>query len=534
MGFKLQHTNLNRFETTELLRLELICFDKYWNDELRFEDDSQAILHMMDNPLLKLAIPILKDSLEIDDKETRYIVDVSIILSHQDFSLMNWVNGDSIYRLLEDYCEWNYDKIIILTDFIALIRDYNRYEDTYFYYEVETSVFSDIKLEDLEFEYLAPHDSTYIVKLCELDLLDKEATELVLAFANYLNEKYGIKYQDIYDTFIDDEINELFLHESQITYRSLADIIIEYCNSLFFCLIVAYVKWKNLFALTDDALFEYLPQVYIDGIKEFWWKCQKWGKHKDIINEWVESRNFDIKTNPLLDPAYDGFSSLLESKGRYRHDSLLHLGPEFIYKLDDFYNFGVLMGIDIDMDVNYLTNYKYENEIRFSDKVAVEIGKRLYGESYFENLNDDDCYKIDNSKIIKPSKKKIADRVAPIASVISGRPKKILVECLSDSIPKEKHDYILNKIKEKTKGKTKKNLLLVFRVAYEVGLLKETPSRQSLIDYGYSEKDLGNDTTFSNYLTNELRFKDAKEKGKELYNKELYIEMQKLKEEVCS
>ena len=193
------------------------------------------------------------------------------------------------------------------------------------------------------------------------------------------------------------------------------------------------------------------------------------------------------------------------------------------------------MGIDIDMDINYLTNYKYENEIRFSDKVAIELGKRLYGESYFENINDDDyCYKIDNSKIIKPSKKKKADRIASIASVISGRPKKILVECLSDSIPKEKCSYVLDKIKEKTNGKTKKNLLLVFRVAYEVGLFDETPSRQSLIDYGYSEGDLGNDTTFSNYLTNEYKFIEAKEKGKTLWNKDLYNELQALKEEVCS
>lgn len=534
MGFINQITDQFRFLDTEFLRLQLICFDEHWNYRLCATDHDQAVLDMMDNPLLKLAIPILKEKLDVNNELLRFVVEVSIILSHHDFESMSWANEKSINNILQSSCELNYEETKILTDFIALIRAYNRYEDTYFYYEVETSVFSDIKLEDLEFEYLAPHDSTNIVKLCELDLLDEGSTELVLAFANYLNEKYDIKYQDIYEKFIDDEINDLFVHDSHITYRSLADIIIENGNQLFFCFIVAYVKWKDLFALTDDALFEYLPQVYIDGIKEFWWKCQKWGKHKDIINEWVESRKFDIKTYPLLDPAYDGFSSLLESKGRYRHDFLLHLGPEFIYKLDEFNNFGILMGIDIDMDINYLTNYKYENIIRFSDKVAIELGKRLYGESYFENLNDDDCYKIDNSKIIKPSKKKIADRVAPIASVISGRPKKILLECLSDNIPDEKCKYVLDKIKEKTNGKIKKNLLLVFRVAYEVGLLKETPSRQSLIDYGYSEKDLGNDTTFSNYLTNELRFKDAKEKGKELYNKELYIEMQKLKEEVCS
>ena len=67
--------------------------------------------------------------------------------------------------------------------------------------------------------------------------------------------------------------------------------------------------------------------------------------------------------------------------------------------------------------------------------------------------------------------------------------------------------------------------MLVFRVAYEVGLLKETPSRQSLIDYGYLEEDLGNDTTFSNYLTNEFKFKDAKEKGKTLWSNELYFEI---------
>ena len=83
------------------------------------------------------------------------------------------------------------------------------------------------------------------------------------------------------------------------------------------------------------------------------------------------------------------------------------------------------------------------------------------------------------------------------------------------------------------KGKTKKNLLLVFRVAYEVGIFEETPSRQSLIDFGYLEEDLGNDTTFSNYLTNEFKFKDAKEKGKTLWSNELYFEIQKLKEEVC-
>ena len=95
-------------------------------------------------------------------------------------------------------------------------------------------------------------------------------------------------------------------------------------------------------------------------------------------------------------------------------------------------------------------------------------------------------------------------------------------------------DKELDKIKEKTNGKTKKNLLLVFRVAYEVGLFDETPSRQSLIDYGYSEGDLGNDTTFSNYLTNEYKFIEAKEKGKTLWKKDLYDELQALKEEVCS
>ena len=535
MGFILQNTNVNRFKATESLRLQLICFDEYWNDHLSYMDGNQAVLSMIEHPLLKLAIPILKEKLDADDEMIRYIVDVSIILSHQDFDSMQWVNMDSINRILESSCKLNDDEINILTDFIALIRAYNGYLDTYCYYEVETTAFSDIEVEDCEDKPLVPHDSTNIAKLCELNLLGGEAKELILAFANYLNLNYGIKYQDIYEKFIDDEINELFVHDSHITYRSLADIIIEYDNQLFFCFIVAYVKWKDLFALTDDALFEYLPQVYIDGIKEFWWKCQKWSEHKDIINEWVESRKFDIITYPLLDPAYDGFSSLLESKGRYRHDSLLHLGPEFIYKLDDFNNFGILMGIDIDMDINYLTNYKYENEIRFSDKVAIELGKRLYGESYFENINDDDdCYKIDNSKIIKPYKKKKADRIASIASVISGRPKKILVECLSDSIPKEKCSYVLDKIKEKTNGKTKKNLLLVFRVAYEVGLFDETPSRQSLIDYGYLEGDLGNDTTFSNYLTNEYKFIEAKEKGKTLWKKDLYDELQALKEEVCS
>lgn len=532
MGFINQITDQFRFLDTELLRLQLICFDEHWNYHLCATDHDQAVLDMMDNPLLKLAMPILKEKLDVDNESLRFVVEVSIILSHHDFESMRWVNEKSINNILQSSCELNYEETKILMDFIALLRDYNHYEDTYFYYEVETSVFSDIKLEELEFKYLASHDSINIVKLCELDLLDKGATELVLAFANYLNEKYGIKYQDIYEKFIDDEINKLFVHDSFITYRSLADIIIENGNQLFFCFIVAYVKWKDLFALTDDALFEYLPQVYIDGIKEFWWKCQKWAKHKDIINKWVESKTFDTKNYPLLDPAYDGFSGLQEFKGRYRYDSLLYFGPEFIYKLEDFNNFGKLMGIDIDMDINYLTNYKYDNEIWYNDEVGIEIGKRLYGESYFENI-DDDWYKIDNSKIIKPSKKKKADRVASIASVISGRPKKILVECLSDSIPKEKHDYILNKIKEKTKGKTKKNLLLVFRVAYEVGIFEETPSRQSLIDFGYLEEDLGNDTTFSNYLTNEFKFKDAKEKGKTLWSNELYFEIQKLKEEVC-
>ena len=104
---------------------------------------------------------------------------------------------------------------------------------------------------------------------------------------------------------------------------------------------------------------------------------------------------------------------------------------------------------------------------------------------------------------------------------------------MSDSIPEEKYNYVLKKIKEKTNGKIKKNLLLVFRVAYEVGIFEETPSRQSLIDFGYLEEDLGNDTTFSNYLTNEFKFKDAKEKGKTLWSNELYFEIQKLKEEVC-
>lgn len=534
MGFINQITDHLKFQDTEFLRLQLICFDEYWNKNLIFTDHDQAVLDMMDNPLFKLVIPVLKEKFDADNEMLRFIVEVSIILSHQEFESVQWINEKTINRILNSSCELNYEEINILTDFIALIRAYNRYEDTYFYYEVETSVFSDIKLEDLDFKYLVPHDSIYIAKLCELDLLDEGATDLVLAFANYLNEKYGIKYQIIYEAFVDHEINELFGDDSHITYRSLADIILVNSNLLFFCFIVAYIKWKDLFAINDDALFEYLPQVYIDGIKEFWWKCQKWGKHKDIINEWVGSREFDFETYPLLDPAYDGFSSLQEFKGRYRHDSLLHLGPEFIYKLDDFNNFGILMGVDIDLDINYLTNYKYENEIYYLDKVAIEIGKRLYGESYFENLNDGEyCYKIDNSKVIKPSKKKKADRVASIAPVISGRPKKILVECLSDSIPEEKYNYVLKKIKEKTNGKTKKNLLLVFRVAYEVGLLKETPSRQSLIDYGYLEEDLGNDTTFSNYLTNEFKFKEAKEKGKNLWNKELYIEFQKLKEEVC-
>lgn len=535
MGFINQITDQFRFLNTEFLRLQLICFDEHWNYRLCATDHDQAVLDMMDNPLLKLAIPILKEKLDVDNELLRFVVEVSIILSHHDFKSMSWANEKSINNILQSSCKLNYEETKILTDFIALIRAYNRYEDTYFYYEVETSVFSDVKLEDLEFEYLAPHDSTNIVKLCELDLLDEGSTELVLAFANYLNEKYGIKYQDIYEAFVDKKINELFGDDSDITYRSLAEIVLVNYNLLFFCFIVAYIKWKDLFAITDDALFEYLPQVYIDGIKEFWWKCQKWAKHKDIINKWVESRTFDTKNYILLDPASDGFSSLQEFKGRYKYDSLLYYGPEFIYKLDDFSNFGILMGIDIDMDINYLTNYKYENEIYYLDKVAIEIGKCLYGEIYFENLNDDeDCYKIDDSKVIKTPKKKIADRVASIPSVISGRPKKVLVECLSDNIPNEKCKYVLDKIKEKTNGKIKKNLLLVFRVAYEVGLFDETPSRQSLIDYGYSEGDLGNDTTFSNYLTNEYKFIEAKEKGKTLWNKDLYDELQALKEEVCS
>ncbi len=539
MGFINQNYQVSSWDITELFRFQLICFDRYCDEHwLDDEDDDLAVLDMMNNPLLRLAIPILREKLDAENDLLRYVVDVSIILSHYDFGSMHWVNMKAINRFLYKACEFDYDNSNILTDFIALIRAYNRYEDTYFYYEPETSVFSDIKLDDCEFKYLAPHDSTNIIKLCELDLLCGNAKELVLAYARYLNQKYGIKYQVIYEAFIEKDINKLFISDLNITYRSLARIILEYGNHLFFCLIVAYIKWKDLFEIVDDALFEYLPQVYVDGIKEFWWKCHKWGKHKDIINESVENRDINLRDLPLLDPLCDDYSIALQYQGkyrRYRYDSLIRYDSEFIQKLEEFNSFGILMGIDIDMDINYLTNYKYENKIQCSDEVAVEIGKRLYGESYFENLSDDDCcYKIDNSKIIKTPKKKKADRVASIASVASGRPKKILIECLSDDIPNEKHDYVLNEIKEKTNGKNKKNLLLVFRVAYEVGLFKETPSRQSLIDYGYLEEDLGNETTFSNYLTNEVKFKLAKDKGKTLWNKELYIELKKLKEEICS
>ena len=184
MGFILQNTNVNRFKATESLRLQLICFDEYWNYHLSYMDGNQAVLSMIEHPLLKLAITILKEKLDADDEMIRYIVDVSIILSHQDFDSMQWVNMDSINRILESSCKLNDDEINILTDFIALIRAYNGYLDTYCYYEVETTAFSDIEVEDCEDKPLVPHDSTNIAKLCELlDIKSMKLKEEIF-FAN--------------------------------------------------------------------------------------------------------------------------------------------------------------------------------------------------------------------------------------------------------------------------------------------------------------------------------------------------------------
>ena len=66
-----------------------------------------------------------------------FVVEVSIILSHHDFESMSWANEKSINNILQNSCELNYEETKILMDFIALLRDYNHYEDTYFYYEVD-------------------------------------------------------------------------------------------------------------------------------------------------------------------------------------------------------------------------------------------------------------------------------------------------------------------------------------------------------------------------------------------------------------
>ena len=58
MGFINQITDQFRFLDTEFLRLQLICFDEHWNNHLCATDHDQAVLDMMDKPLLKLAIPI--------------------------------------------------------------------------------------------------------------------------------------------------------------------------------------------------------------------------------------------------------------------------------------------------------------------------------------------------------------------------------------------------------------------------------------------------------------------------------------------
>ena len=188
---------------------------------------------LMCNPLLKLTIPLLKNELELKSKDDlEEIVNKSILLSYCDFDKMEiFCESFDIY-IFGGYGLDSYKKNVF-TDFVALIRNYNKYEDTDLYYKKETSVFDNLVLDDIKYVNIPPDDSIYILKLYDLDMLSGNAKELIFEFAKYLSEHYNITYQKIYNEFCKSEIYKRFKTEDELNYITLVETV-EYDNNFFF------------------------------------------------------------------------------------------------------------------------------------------------------------------------------------------------------------------------------------------------------------------------------------------------------------
>lgn len=503
MGFINQKKSLS-IKDSNNLGFNLFCYDKYGKkSELNL---------LISNPLLKITVPILKKELDdICDYDLEKLITKSILLSELDFSKMKWFCYHSYITIYE---RLDVHGMNVITDFIALIRCYNRQDDTYLYYKRETTVFDIIELEKIEYVHLASHDVTYLVKLCQLDILDGKAKELIFEFSKYLATRYNITYQSIYEIFTDSYSWEFIKSEKDLNYITLVEPLnIE--NNILFCFLIAYIKWKNLFKIVDSALILYLYPIHIEAFREFWWKCMIWAKHKDIINQNVKEREYDLDSFGIYNPVSKKYIITHPSESDTRLEILFSLGSDFFYKLSQFDRFSLLLGIESSMDKEYLLTENEENIICVDDTIGVNMAIHAYGTTFSKNKNGRVYIfpnSINNSKIENELSNKNR----------RGRPKKELSYYLSNIVPHSRTEYVLAYIKEQTRGKKCKELILVIRAAYEAGLFMETPSRQSLINYGYNEDDIGNDTTYNINIKRELQLGKGKIKKVDQYHITLF------------
>ena len=276
--------------------------------------------------------------------------------------------------------------------------------------------------------------------------------------------------------------------------------------------------------IDNNSLIKYLDPIYINVFRRFWWKCEMWSKYQNVINENVTTEFYE----EVADIDY-----LLSRKKEIEYwtksyvdfERILVLGSEFVYKLKRFAELSFLMGIDITIDDEYLNVLGEPNKVWAWDNFGKNMAINLYGLV----LSKDDS----GHFYVFPSFK-IEDQEDCQDSIInkSGKMVNMLHSYLSDIVPKEKQEYVLNIIQEKANEKERTKSIRVIRAAYEVGLFNNLPSYNSLIDYGFNT--LGSKSLYSKKIKDDLLLGKGVTKEVDLYHVELMNYFLKITNKLCS
>ena len=255
------------------------------------------------NPLLQRIIPFLQEySLCVD---TALFLEIAILLAHYDLSVEPLVGFINYFLLHRDDAPENTHTLspidcYMLEEVSELLNRYKFPETNKYFSRLESRLFADAKLADLVYEEIHINDGIFGKRIQEYIANDVLCFILVPFIDSYRNNVPGdYPYETLYDDLcIKGDINNFITRKGKLCYDAILE---RKDHPLSMCLAVALDKVTSSCQISSGWILNNLSPVYLNAFRKFWWQCSVYAKYLSRYgNKLTPNDGFLIKVEKII------------------------------------------------------------------------------------------------------------------------------------------------------------------------------------------------------------------------------------------